>query len=98
MLVDRESAIQRGSRFPEDIVQIDRNHSEIVKFSEDDTQYSVIATFIRGVMDDTSTSFESAASAQMHLLEQTIDFPEAQRVAISKKGPQSHLAGNTMAD
>jgi hypothetical protein len=45
--VKPESAIQLGSQIPQDTFQIDRNHSDIVKFSEDDLSYSIVANYLR---------------------------------------------------
>ena len=48
MLVTRSSAIQRGTR-PLDIIPIDEDHSDIVKFSEQDPDYYAIHSLLRGV-------------------------------------------------
>jgi hypothetical protein len=50
VLVDRESAIQAGSRVPLDIFPIDRDHSSMVKFSQDDQNYSMVLAYFRQII------------------------------------------------
>jgi hypothetical protein len=46
VLVTRSSAIQRGTH-PHDIIPVDENHSEIVKFSEQDPTYELALSRLR---------------------------------------------------
>ena len=50
MLVSRESAIQRGSRNPQDISHIDRDHSNLVKFEPDDIAHFTMRTFVLDIL------------------------------------------------
>ena len=50
VLVQRESAIQRGSRDPQDVFHIDKDHSNMVKFEQDDINYFVVRNFIQDVL------------------------------------------------
>ncbi|KAI1628570.1 hypothetical protein EDD37DRAFT_13015 [Exophiala viscosa] len=56
ILVPRESAIQKGSRNPEDVFPIDRDHSNLVKFSEDDIHYVTLQRFLREIPDSAPRS------------------------------------------
>lgn len=42
LLVNRESAIHPNSKIPRDVLSIDRDHSEIVKFGPDDHAYLIL--------------------------------------------------------
>jgi hypothetical protein len=51
VLVASNSAIQSGSRIPSDVFPINKTHSNMVKFSHDDPNYSVVVGFIRQVTE-----------------------------------------------
>ncbi|OJD32091.1 kinesin light chain p46822 [Diplodia corticola] len=56
-MVDRESAIQRCSRDPEDIYSIDEDHSAMVKFFRDDVNYRCVRDCLAGVSSVVGVDF-----------------------------------------
>jgi hypothetical protein len=48
--VSRTSAVQRGTE-PLDIIPIDEDHSNIVKFTEHDAAYEIIHARLRGLLE-----------------------------------------------
>jgi hypothetical protein len=52
ILVQRESAVQRGSRSPQDVFHINKDHSNMVKFERDDINYFVVRSFLKDAVDN----------------------------------------------
>lgn len=76
MLVTRSSAIQRGTR-PLDIIPIDEDHSDIVKFSEHDPAYYIIHSLLRGVKTVQSKILDSVTETprtSSHYQERSEDY------------------------
>lgn len=65
ILVARESAIQQGSRDPPDVFPIDRDHSNIVKFTEDDIHYAVVKDYLQTAMDESKKHAQTAESERL---------------------------------
>jgi hypothetical protein len=62
ILVDRESAIQQQSTVS-DVIPINHNHSNLVKFTEDSVDYAVIARKLREVTGDVTLDSPQNAPA-----------------------------------
>lgn len=62
ILVDRESAIQQQSAVS-DVIPINHDHSNLVKFTEDSVDYAVIARKLREVTDDVTPNSPQNAQA-----------------------------------
>ena len=65
MLVSRESAIQRGSRNPQDIFHIDRDHSNLVKFEPDDIAYFTVRTFVLDILPPGASAVGGDSESQV---------------------------------
>ncbi|KAK5227269.1 hypothetical protein LTR72_003259 [Exophiala xenobiotica] len=65
ILVPRESAIQKGSRSPDDVLPIDRDHSAMVKFTEEDVHYTSVKAFLRDIRAMEHISPESQSRPEM---------------------------------
>ena len=65
MLVSRESAIQRGSRNPQDIFHIDRDHSNLVKFEPDEIAYFTVRTFVLDILTPGASAVGGDSESQM---------------------------------
>ncbi|OQV02052.1 NACHT domain-containing protein [Cladophialophora immunda] len=50
ILVQRDSAVQRSSRDPQDIFHINKNHSDMVKFERNDLNYFIVRNFVREIV------------------------------------------------
>ncbi|KIW27208.1 uncharacterized protein PV07_06967 [Cladophialophora immunda] len=51
ILVQRDSAVQRSSRDHQDILHINKNHSDMAKFERNDLNYFVVRNFVREIVD-----------------------------------------------
>lgn len=70
ILVSRESAVQAGSDNL-DVFPINRDHSNIVKFSPDDSNYGVVLACLRRIMASTDQGNDSALSHQPTMTRRT---------------------------
>ncbi|KAK5443369.1 hypothetical protein LTS15_010714 [Exophiala xenobiotica] len=65
ILVPPESAIQKGPQSPKDVLPIDRNHSAMVKFTEEDNYYASIRALLRDIRANEHIAPESQAMPEM---------------------------------
>ncbi|KAH8745420.1 hypothetical protein F5882DRAFT_262810, partial [Hyaloscypha sp. PMI_1271] len=65
ILVDRESAIQDGSR-PSDAFPINQDHSGMVKFAEDDPSYRIVVGYMLDIWRDLKPQQKSPSAMTVH--------------------------------
>ncbi|KIV80590.1 hypothetical protein PV11_08081 [Exophiala sideris] len=90
VLVPPSSAIQKGSRNSEDVFPIDRDHSNMVKFTEDDVHYVTLKRFLHEVQDMAPSSESmSKMPVKSSALATSISASEAGGRAAQQDGLQS---------
>lgn len=101
-MVDRQSAIHKRSRDPEDIYSIDEDHSAMVKFPPGDLNYLCVLDCLEVVLSaletyqlrklsqsqipEEGTNQESASTTSAELLEATVIHGPRRRGAVAPEG------------